>query len=53
MDQFVDLGLVCDNILENDILVAIDSALDRYKDITAEILAVAERDAAIAAGGGL
>lgn len=51
--QFVDLGIVCDNILDDDILDAIDSALDRYKDITAEILAVAERDAAIAAGGGL
>ena len=51
--QFVDLGIVCDNILDDDILVAIDSALDRYKDITAEILAVAEREAAIAAGGGL
>lgn len=51
--QFVDLGIVCDNILDDDILVAIDSALDRYKDIAAEILAVAERDAAIASGGGL
>lgn len=51
--QFVDLGIVCDNILDDDILVAIDSALDRYKDIAAEILAVAGRNAAIASGGGL
>mgnify|MGYP005791037881 CR=1 FL=1 len=51
--QFVDLGLICNNILDDDILVAIDSALDRYKDIAAEILAVAEGDEANAAGGGV
>ena len=36
-EKFVDLGFVTDNILDNNILVAINQALDNYKSIVEEI----------------
>lgn len=49
-DEFIDLGLICDNILDDDILVAIDEALDSIDRIREEILDVAEENYGIKAG---
>lgn len=38
--KFIDLGLIVDNILDDDILTAINEALDRITDIVQEIKAV-------------
>lgn len=35
--EFIDLGLIVDNILDDDILIAINEALDRITDIVREI----------------
>lgn len=51
--EFVDLGIVCDNVLEDNILDAIDSALDAYENIVQEILSVAERNGIFMTGGGV
>lgn len=48
--SFIDLGLICDNILDDDILVAIDEALDSIDRIRVEILGVAEEDYGIKVG---
>lgn len=40
--MFIDLGIICDNILDDDILVAIEQALDSVEDIKQEICDVAE-----------
>lgn len=47
---FIDLGIVCDNLLDNNILLAIKQALDSLEDIKAEIAEVAEIDYGIAGG---
>ena len=47
---FIDLGLICDNILDDEILDAIGQALDSIEDIKAEILGVAERSYGIKVG---
>lgn len=39
---FIDLGMICDNILDDDILIAIEQALDSIEDIKKEICDVAE-----------
>ena len=39
---FIDLGIVCDNILDDDILQAIEQALDSIEEIKKEIVDVAE-----------
>lgn len=41
---FIDLGMICDNILDDNILSAIDEVLDRHGEIITEILEVAETD---------
>lgn len=38
---FIDLGMICDNILDDDILSAIDQALDFIEEIKKEIIDVA------------
>lgn len=48
--KFIDLGLICDNILDDDILVAIDEALDCIDRIREELLDVAEVDYGIKVG---
>lgn len=35
--KFVDIGLICDNVLEDNILSAIDEVLDSYENIVSEI----------------
>ncbi len=40
---FIDLGIICDNILDDDIITAIEQALDTIEEIKAEIVSVAER----------
>lgn len=39
---FIDLGMICDNILDDDILSAIEHVLDSFEDIKNEICDVAE-----------
>lgn len=43
MNVFVDLGIVCDNVLDDDILSAIEEALDSHKTIVEEIQWGADR----------
>lgn len=40
--QFVDLGMIVDNIVDDDILTAIEQILDNINDIAEEILEVAK-----------
>lgn len=40
--EFIDLGIICDNILDDDILTAIEQALDSADDIKEEIIDVAQ-----------
>lgn len=47
---FIDLGIICDNILDNNILTAIEQALDSINEIKEEILGVAKRNYGIKAG---
>lgn len=47
---FIDLGIICDNILDDDIITAIEQALDTIEEIKAEIIGVAERHYGIKAG---
>lgn len=44
VEVYIDLGLVCDNVLNDNILTAIGQALDSVEEIKDEILQVAERD---------
>ena len=46
LGKFIDLGLIVDNILDDDILTAINEALDRITDIVKEIKAVGGIDVA-------
>lgn len=39
---FIDLGIICDNILDDDILKAVEQALASIKDIKEEIIEVAQ-----------
>lgn len=39
---FVDLGMICDNILDDDILSAIEQVLDSIEEIKNEIIDAAE-----------
>lgn len=48
--RFIDLGIICDNVLDDDILTAIEQALDSIEEIKAEIISVAERNYGIKAG---
>lgn len=41
---FIDLGMICDNILDDNILTAIEQALDSIEEIKAEIIDIAESD---------
>lgn len=41
-ETFIDLGMICDNLLDNNILMAIEQALDSVEDIKKEIIDVAE-----------
>lgn len=43
-NRFIDLGLIYDNILDDNILSAIGSVLDSYEQIAKEIQDVAEND---------
>lgn len=47
---FVDLGMICDNILDDDVLSAIEQALDSIKEIKNEICDVAENHYGIKVG---
>lgn len=47
---FIDLGVICDNILDDNILTAIEQALDSIKEIKKEILGVAKRNYGIKVG---
>lgn len=47
---FIDLGIICDNILDDDILNAIMQALDLLETIKEEIKSVAESDYGIKVG---
>lgn len=47
---FVDLGMICDNILDDDILSAIEQALDSIEEIKNEICDVAENHYGIKVG---
>lgn len=47
---FIDLGVICDNLLDNNILYAIWQALDSLEDIKAEIAEVAKMYYGIAGG---
>lgn len=47
---FIDLGLSCNNILDNNILIAIEQALDSIEEIKKEILNVAKRSYGIKVG---
>lgn len=47
---FIDLGIICDNVLDDNILTAIMYALDSIEEIKAEIISVAERNYGIKAG---
>ncbi len=40
--MFIDLGIICDNVLDDDILRAIDEALDSIENIKAEIIDTAQ-----------
>lgn len=40
--KFVDLGMICDNILDDNILTAIDFVLDDHKKIADEIMEVSK-----------
>ncbi len=40
LGEFIDLGLIVDNLLDDDILTAIDEALDRITEIVQEIKTV-------------
>lgn len=48
--EFIDLGMICDNILDDNILKAIDEALDSIDDIKAEICGVADNNYSIKVG---
>lgn len=48
--KFIDLGIVCDNVLDDSILKAIDEALDSVKEIESEIYEIAELHYGIKAG---
>ena len=48
--EFIDLGVMCDNLLSDNILHAIRQALDSLEDIKAEIEEVAEIDYGITGG---
>lgn len=47
---FIDLGIICDNILDDDILNAIEQALDSIDTIKEEIKSVAESNYGIKVG---
>ena len=47
---FVDLGMICDNILDDDILSAIEQALDSIEEIKNEIIDAAENHYGIKVG---
>lgn len=47
---FIDLGIICDNILDDDILSAIEQALDSIEEIKKEIIDVAENHYGIKVG---
>jgi hypothetical protein len=48
--KFIDLGIVSDNILNDNILIAIDEVLDSYENIVSEICFVAKEDYGISGG---
>lgn len=43
-EVFIDLGLICDNVLDENILTAIGQTLDSVEEIKTEIKQIAERD---------
>ena len=47
---FIDLGIICDNLLDDDILTAIGEVLDSYQNIVSEIRFVAKEDYGISRG---
>lgn len=47
---FIDLGMICDNFLDNNVLFAIEQALDSIEDIKAEIIDIAEVEYGIKVG---
>lgn len=50
ISAFIDLGLICDNILDDDILIAIEQALDSFKDLKKEVCDIAEEHYGIKVG---
>lgn len=48
--RFIELGIICDNVLDDDILKAIDEALDSVCEIREEIITVAENSYGIKVG---
>ena len=48
---FIDLGMICDNILDDDILSAIGQVLNSIEEIKEEIIGVAENHYGIKVGG--
>ena len=42
--EFVDLGMIVDNIVDDDILIAINEVLDSLEQVKEEILWVARED---------
>lgn len=45
---FIDLGIVCDNILDDDVLAAVEQALDSIEEIKGDICYIAENHYGIA-----
>ena len=42
LGTFIDLGMICDNILDNNVLCAIEQVLDSIENIKEEIIDIAE-----------
>lgn len=48
--KLINLGIICDNLLNDNILIAIDEVLDSYENIVSEICFVAKEDYGISGG---
>lgn len=47
---FIDLGMICDNFLDNNVLLAVEQVLDSIEEIKAEIIDVADVEYGIKVG---
>lgn len=47
---FIDLGMICDNFLDNNVLFAVEQVLDSIEKIKAEIIDIADVEYGIKVG---